>query len=191
MLKGLVPRLAIAALGVACQLTSSAPARAAGRILPQKGSSIHLTRIRAAEARAPDWKTAWLSMRIEGGPGTFAIALPAPNGTTVARSLDAFLDSLDHATAPRIRPPDVAPACGKTERSSIDDLSADRIKSVPSESAIVLDTVDDVKAYAESLGLGFSTADFNALSESSSGMRFVVLVYSASSASAESQTVRL
>jgi hypothetical protein len=187
----LVPRLIAGALSLACLLAPAAPANAAGRVLTPSGSPLRLEAVRAAESRASGWATVWLSFRVAGDKGKFAVVLPVPPGSRIDPSLDAFFDALDHATAPRILPPDAAPACGETEDKSFEDTSAARVPSLAATGVAVLGSVAETQEHAADLGLAFDDADKKALDEIGVGTRFVVLSYQSPSTSAVTESVRI
>src|SRR5580693_5468328 len=88
----------------------SAQARGAGAWLAS--GTLTPTEQRVAVAVGPASTTLWTSLRFDSGGGDVGILLPAPPGSSIDLSSDAWFEALEVATAPRIFPPaDVSPFC--------------------------------------------------------------------------------
>ena len=170
-------------------LALAGPAQGAGRVLAQSGSGIEPLSARVAESVSPSWSTYWVSVRIDGGAGRFALVVPVPAGTAVDPSLDAWLEALDAATAPRIRPPKGILACGATTQASLEDTKVPHVGSLPPSQVAVLGSVAQVSAFAQKLSLDFSADDAAELSKHA-GLSFVGVVYETSGGGATTETLR-
>ena len=60
---------------------------------------------RVAVAAGPSRTTLWTSLRFTAAGGKMGIVVPAPPGTSLDISSDAWFEALEVATAPRVFPP--------------------------------------------------------------------------------------
>ena len=182
-------RLALPLALLACSL----PAReshAGGRVLRAADSPLFVSGVRVAQARAPKWTTAWLSLDVDGGPGRFVLVLPVVPGTKLDPALDAFFSALDTSTAPRIRPPKPVLACGATHESSLEDTSDSASHTLSPVTLAVLDSLSAVDSFAVQQGVAFDAQDAAKLgSVSSSG--FVAIVYDLGQGVGTTETIRV
>jgi hypothetical protein len=178
------------ALRAAVVVLAAAPtASAAGRVLVQSGTGISPVSARIAQSLSPGWSSLWLSVKVVGGPGRFALVVPAPAGTAVDPSLDAWLEALDAATAPRVRPPKGLLACGATTPSSLENLTTAHTPALPPSSVAVLSSLSDLSVFAAKLGLDFSASDAASLAEHPAAA-FIGVVYDSKNDAATTETLR-
>jgi hypothetical protein len=189
MAKGRVRALASVSGALLCLLASPSPARAAGRLLRPAGSSLAPVAARIAVAPSPSSETFWVSLGVSGGPGRFALVVPVAPGSSVDPTLDAWFDALDAATAPRVRPPLGAPACGKTSGGSMESTATTQSGTLGPSKVATFSSVPEVSVFALSEGFAFGSADQSAL-EASGAVRFVALSYETKTSNATTETVR-
>lgn len=182
-------RLAVPLALLACALTAR-EAHAGGRVLTAGDSALFVSGARVAQARAPKWTTAWLSLDVDGGPGRFVLVLPVVPGTKLDPALDAFFSALDTSTAPRIRPPKPVLACGATHESSLEDTSSSASHTLSPVTLAVLDSLSAVDSFAVQQGVAFGPEDAAKLGGvSSSG--FVAIVYDLGQGAGTTETIRV
>lgn len=148
---------ALAALGV----THSPAAHASGGVLaPSATADAETLDVQIAvtkSAGSPALATRWSRITVEGVPSVMWL-VPVRPGATVDYSNDAWLDSLDDATAPRIAPPTNASTCEvRTEVERIPTWGGTATKRYP-KSVTVLETEADARAHAAALDFRVSTA---------------------------------
>lgn len=182
-------RLAVPLALLACSLTAR-ESHAGGRVLTAGDSTLFVSGARVAQARAPKWTTAWLSLDVDGGPGRFVLVLPVVPGTKLDPALDAFFSALDTSTAPRIRPPKPVLACGATHESSLEDTSSSASHTLSPVTLAVLDSLSAVDSFAVQQGVAFGPEDAAKLGGvSSSG--FVAIVYDLGQGVGTTETIRV
>lgn len=85
------------------------PAAAQGSLSP--GDHVPIEQ-RVALAVGPQRTTSWSQLLVRTKPGPLAMVVPAAPGAALDWSSPAWMEALELATAPRIRPPSgVVPAC--------------------------------------------------------------------------------
>ncbi|AUX49150.1 hypothetical protein SOCE26_106950 [Sorangium cellulosum] len=139
---------------------SAAPgeAFAAGAWLPGAGQASVEQRI--AVAAGPERTALWTSLRFHGAGGPVALVVPVPPLAAIDVSSDAWLESLEAATAPRVLPPQgVSPYCPGEEAGAspfhvVGQLAHEATLS-PSEVTVLAD-VEAVALWAASAGLALS-----------------------------------
>jgi hypothetical protein len=114
---------------------------------------------RVAIALGPDRTTEWTSLRFVAPPGPVAFVVPVAPGAAVDRSSDAWLESLEVATAPRVFPPvHASPTCPGEDAGAPAhpfDLgdALDHEPSLPAAEVVVLDGAGALASWASSRGL--------------------------------------
>jgi len=89
-----------------------------GAIVTSPPGSSSVSEVRIAIAETPTRTTRWVSLRVHGTATSFAWIVPVkPNGFLDLAS-DAWLESLEEASAPRVVPPDAPAPC--TVNGSVD-----------------------------------------------------------------------
>ncbi len=136
----------------------------------------------------------WTSLRFDASAGKVGIVVPAPPGSSLDFSSDAWFEALEVATAPRIFPPDgESPYCpGKSGPSAIFDITSSltHTSSLPVDDVSVLDDAGAVVTWAEQSGLALSPALAASLG-GLGGMRFVAVRFVAVGGPALTRTLRV
>jgi len=151
---------------------------------------------RVAIAAGPLRTTIWTSLRFtQSAPGAVAIVVPAPPGSALDLSSDAWFEALEVATAPRVLPPvGVESACPGAPQSAAALLEiVGRVEHAPSlkvEDVTVLDDAAAVGEWASQAGLSISPALAAALGSQGPG-RFVALRFQAPAGASVTPTLRL
>ena len=136
----------------------------------------------------------WTSLRFDATAGKVGIIVPAPPGSSLDFSSDAWFEALESATAPRIFPPDgESPYCpGQSGPAQIFDLAGQlaHVQSLPVDDVAVLDDAGAVSAWAAQGGLDVSPALATSLG-ALGGVRFVAVRFAASGGPAVTRTLRV
>ncbi len=188
-----MPRSAAFAASLAgAILVCAGPARASGAWLAQ--GSLTTLEQRVAVAATPQRTTLWTSLRFDAAGGVVAVLVPAPAGSALDISSDAWFEALEVATAPRIFPPtNVSPFCpGKSGPPTLFQIDGEtgHIQSLAPQNVAVLPDVNAVMAWAaqENLPIAPELADaLNGLS----GVQFVAVQLSAPPGSSVTPTLRV
>ncbi|MFT3773394.1 MAG: DUF2330 domain-containing protein [Minicystis sp.] len=131
---------------------------------------------RVAIAANPGRTTSWTSLRFAEGGGKLGIIVPAPPGSSLDISSDAWFEALEVATAPRLFPPaSVDPFCpgksGSPDVFQLDGQVAHAASLAPQDVAL-LDDPGKVQAWAAQSGLLVPQAVAAAL-DNAGGVRFI------------------
>ena len=149
---------------------------------------------RVAVSVGPDRTTMWTSLRFDASAGNVGIIVPAPPGSSLDFSSDAWFEALEVATAPRIFPPaDESPYCpGTTGPAAVFDLAGQiaHTKSLPVDDIVVLDDAGAVALWAAKGGLDLSPALASSLG-ALGGVRFVAVRFIAPAGPAVTRTLRV
>ncbi|MCA9591792.1 MAG: DUF2330 domain-containing protein [Myxococcales bacterium] len=173
-------------------LAFTGPARAAGRLLDAPGDSLRVERWDVALAEAPQHTTVWLRANVKGTGKHFVLVVPAPPGSVADPALDAWLDALDSATAPRIQPPKGTLECGETVASSVESLvESDAAATAHPTKVAVAKDLAELLAFAQNEGVELTAADDAAISGVDPSARFIALAYDKSGDRARTETLRL
>jgi hypothetical protein len=136
----------------------------------------------------------WTSLRFNATGGTMAIIVPAPPGTSLDFSSDAWFEALEVATAPRVfPPPDVSPYCsGESGPASVFEIDGqvNHTASLAPEDVAVLADVPAVSAWAAGGGLVIPAQLVTAL-DALQGMSFVAVRFAAPAGPGVTPTLRL
>lgn len=167
-------------------------ARASGAWLAQ--SSLTTLEQRVAVAATPQRTTLWTSLRFDAAGGVVAVLVPAPAGSALDISSDAWFEALEVATAPRIFPPaNVSPFCpGKSGPPTLFQLDGEtgHIQSLKPQNVAVLPDVNAVTAWAAQENLPIPPALADALN-GLSGVQFVAVQLAAPPGSNLTPTLRV
>ncbi len=178
-------------LGLASPLALP-PSNATAVGLMAEGSSRAVEQ-RFALASAPGRVALWSQVRLSGEAGDVAIVLPVADGTALDWGSRAFFESLEVATAPRIVPPDGAPAvCPGDEPEPLAHVAGDAAGSAtlePAETAL-LDDAAAVQAWADARGLDVSPGLSVAL-QTAGSVRFFVARFAAPSGTSLTKALRV
>lgn len=159
------------------------------------GASFTPVEQRVAIASSPGGRTTlWTSLRFSSGAGKVAVVIPAPPGTVLDFSSDAWFEALEVATAPRIFPPSgSSPYCpGKSGPPTIFQLDGQvaHMTSLPPQDFAVFDTAAQVSAWAGKAGLSLSPGLAQNLGKMS-GVRFIAARFDTSPGAGVTPTLRL
>jgi Uncharacterized protein conserved in bacteria (DUF2330) len=187
-------RQAFAAASLAALVASSAGhARASGAWI-SGGNSLEPVEQRIAVSVGPDRTTMWTSLRFDSTAGKVGIVVPAPPGSSLDFSSDAWFEALEVATAPRVFPPEgESPYCpGQSGPPSIFDIAGQlaHAQSLPVDDVAVLDDVNAVGAWAAQSGLDLSPALASSLG-ALGAVRFVAVRFLAPGGPAVTRTLRV
>jgi hypothetical protein len=168
---------------------TSGRARAMGAIVSSPPGASSTTEVRIAVSSTGTRTSRWVSLHVHGTATAFAWVVPVKPSAFVDLTSDAWLESLEDATAPRVVPPDVSPPCG-AGGVEVDGELAHITTTVPDSVA----TAPDVATLGNTLaGWGITvTGDLAPLLEAAGadGDSFVALLYSGGSADVVTRTVR-
>jgi hypothetical protein len=172
--------------------TFSGHARAAGAWI--SSGALEPIEQRVAVSVGPDRTTMWTSLRFDAAAGNVGIIVPAPPGSSLDFSSDAWLEALEVATAPRVfPPPDESPYCpGQSGPDTVFDLAGQvaHTKSLPVDDVAVLDDAGAVALWAAKSGLDLSPALATSLG-ALGGVRFVAVRFVAPGGPAITRTLRV
>jgi Uncharacterized protein conserved in bacteria (DUF2330) len=129
----------LTAAGVVFAMSAaSLDARAMGAIVSTPAGAASATEVRVAVASTGTRTSRWASIHVHGNAAGFAWIVPVRTDAFVDLASDAWFESLERATAPRVVPPDASPPCGPGGVEVEDDLS--HVPTVaPRDTALVLD----------------------------------------------------
>jgi hypothetical protein len=172
--------------------TLSGHARASGAWI--SSGALEPIEQRVAVSVGPDRTTMWTSLRFDAAAGNVGIIVPAPPGSSLDFSSDAWFEALEVATAPRVFPPtDESPYCpGQSGPATIFDLAGQvaHTTSLPVDDVVVLDDAGAVALWAAKGGLDLSPALATSLG-ALGGMRFVAVRFVAPGGPAITRTLRV
>ena len=175
LVRGLVAAAAVGALTAVV-----GRAEAAGAWL--SSASLTPTEQRVAIAVGPSRTTLWTSLRFDATGGTMAIIVPAPPGSALDISSDAWFEALEVATAPRLFPPPGGdPFCpGKSGSPSIFQIDGpvSHTASLAPQEVAVLNDAPAVSSWAAQAGFTVSPSIQAALAKLTSS-RFVAVRFNA------------
>ncbi len=161
-----------------------------GAIVSSPPGASSTTEVRVAVSSTGARTSRWVSLRVHGNATAFAWVVPVKPSAFVDLTSDAWLESLEDATAPRVVPPDVTPACG-TGGVEVDGTLSHVVTTVPDSVA----TAADVATLGNTLaGWGITvTGDLAPLLDAAGadGDSFVALLYSTASPDVVTRTVRI
>src|SRR5262249_1385988 len=140
----------------------------------------------------PARSTLWTSLRFQGAGGPVAVVVPAPPGSSLDISSDAWFEALEAATAVRVFPPDGQSATrpGKAGSPFEIDGQPSPPQSLHPQDVTVLDDAAAVGTWAMQAGLAVPAQLASALA-ALTGVRFVALRYTAPSGAAVTPTLRI
>jgi hypothetical protein len=162
---------------VAGAVVHAADARAMGALVSYPAGSAAATEVHLASAGATAPGVRWGSLRVQGTPTRFAWVLPVHAGAYVDLASDAWLESLEAASAPRVIPPDPTPKCGLSAVPETDGDSSHHATVAPDAVEIAADRPSlDATLAAHGLAL---TSDLSPGIDAAAaaGARFVVLEF--------------
>ncbi len=148
---------------------------------------------RVALAVGPEQSTLWSQIRLDAAAGTVAVVVPAPDGARLDWSSDAWLESLEVATAPRVLPPPgLNPTCDGSSDPAAVDVVGDtaHVDTLTPLEVAVLDDANQVVLWAEQHSLAVSP-ELSAALAALVGQRFVVARFSAPGGTALTPTLRV
>jgi hypothetical protein len=172
----------------------SGPARAAGAWVSSGG--LAPVEQRVAIAAGPSRTTLWTSLRFTAAGGKMGIVLPAPPGSSIDISSDAWFEALEVATAPRVFPPHGSSfyCPGKTGPANAFETDGQighlQTLTRPAPPLAVLGDAGSVSTWADMNGLSISPA-LQASLGAMSGVSFVVVAYDAPAGAGVTPTIRL
>ena len=165
-------------------------ARAMGAIVSSPPGASSTTDVRVAVSSTGTRTSRWVSLHVHGTATSFAWVVPVKPNAFVDLTSDAWLESLEDATAPRVVPPDVSPACG-AGGVEVDGQLSHVVTTVPDSVAIAADVATLGNTLA---GWGITvTGDLAPLLEAAGadGDSFVALLYSGGLPDVVTRTVRI
>jgi len=157
-------------------------------------ASLTPTEQRVAVAVGPARTTVWTSLRFDAAGGTVAIVVPAPPGTSLDLSSDAWFEALEVATAPRVFPPaGLSPFCpGKSGSANVFEIDGQvgHTASLPLEEIEVLADVAAVSSWAAQANLVIPSKVVEALA-ALTGVSFVAVRFVAPPGAGVTPTLRV
>jgi Uncharacterized protein conserved in bacteria (DUF2330) len=186
-------RAALAASFTGAILAHAHGAQASGAWLTSE--SLTPVEQRVAVAVGPARTTLWTSLRFTAAGGPMAIVVPAPPGSSLDTSSDAWFEALEVATAPRVfPPPNVSPFCpGASGPPSIfeTDGQTTHTQSLAPEDVTVLTDAPSVVAWAEQENLHVSSVLIDELAAYPSGTSFLAVLFAAPAGPSVTPTLRI
>lgn len=191
--RGAMPRRGLAAILGATLLTlHGSPAHAAGAWMSSE--AITPAEQRVAIAVGPQRVTLWTSLRFTASGGRVAIVVPAPPGSALDISSDAWFEALEVATAPRIFPPANAdPFCpGKSGSPNIFQLDGQvgHTASLTPKSVTLLDDASQIAGWAAQSSITVPASIAAALGKLT-GVRFLAVAFDAPNGAGLTPTLRV
>jgi hypothetical protein len=174
-------------------LASTRDAKAMGAIVSSPPGAAQTTSVRVAVASAGTRTSRWVSLHVHGGAASFAWIVPARPGAFVDLASDAWLESLEDATAPRVVPPWAPPPAACSPASGVDvagdtahvaTTSPDAIATAADEAALA----STLAAWSLALPSDLAPLVENAVAR---GDSFLVLRFGAATADVDTRTLRL
>jgi len=170
----------------------SARAQAAGAWL--SSASLTPTEQRVAVAVGPARTTLWTSLRFDAAGGSVAIIVPAPPGSSLDFSSDAWFEALEVATAPRLFPPSGAdPFCpGKSGSPDVFQIDGQvsHTASLATQEVTVLDDAGALASWAAQAGFTVPGAIQDELKKLDN-VRFVAVRFTAPAGPGVTPTLRV
>jgi hypothetical protein len=161
-------------------LLGTVSARAAAAEAWITNATIKPVEQRVAIAATPGRTTVWTSLRFDAAAGRTAIIVPAPPGSALDISSDAWFEALEVATAPRIFPPaNVDPFCpGKSGPADVFQLDGQvgHVTSLAPLTLAVLDDVPKLASWTQQQGITLPPSTASTLSLLGD-VRFVTVVF--------------
>jgi hypothetical protein len=169
---------------------TSARAHAMGAVVSSPPGSSSTTDVRIAVSSTGTRTSRWVSLHVHGTATAFAWVIPVKPSAFVDLTSDAWLESLEDATAPRVVPPEVPPPCGEGG-VEVDGELSHVVTSMPDSVATAADAPTLTGTLA---GWGLAVTDDLAPlvdAAGADGDSFVALLYSTGSADVVTRTVRI
>lgn len=186
-------RRGLAAASLATAIMGASP-RADASGAWASGASLQPVEQRVAISAGPQRVTLWTSLRFSSQAGPMVIIVPAPPGSALDFTSDAWFEALEIATAPRIFPPaGVSPFCpgksGSPNIFQIDGLVGHAASLAPQEVA-VLDDATKVVTWAKQAGVTLPPAVAAELVKLSD-VRFLGVAFNAPNGTGITPTLRV
>lgn len=184
------PLLVALGLAGALLLSATEEARAVGLMAAGEKKAIEQ---RLALSVGPGRVSLWSQVRVDGPGGEIAIVLPVTDGTAIDWGSRAFFESLQAASAPRVIPPDGAPAvCPGDDPETLVEVVGDVAGGATLEpvETLVLDDLPAVEAWATSHGLTISSG-LNVALQTAGSARFFVARFAAPNGPALTKALRV
>ncbi|MGD0523869.1 MAG: DUF2330 domain-containing protein [Polyangiaceae bacterium] len=183
-------RFIVVAGGVLAAALITGRAGAMGAIVTSPPGASSTNDVRVVVASTGARTSRWVSLHVHGGATAFAWIVPVKPSAFVDLASDAWLESLEDATAPRVVPPDVSPPCG-AGGVELDGDPSHVVTTAPDAVA----TASDAASLATTLsGWGLAmTSDLAPLVDTAGadGDSFVALLYSNPAPDVVTRTVRV
>jgi Uncharacterized protein conserved in bacteria (DUF2330) len=189
------PRHAFVALSLAASTFVVGPnARAMGAIVSSPPGSAAITEVRVAVSTTPTRTTRWVSLHVHGAATTFAWIVPVSPSGFVDLASDAWLESLEVATAPRVLPPvgnPAPPACNIVDDVDLQGNLSHVSTSPPTAVAVAPDAASLTAALA-GWGLAMPVNLVPPVDAAGAeGDSFVALLYTQGSPDTTTRTLRV
>jgi hypothetical protein len=165
-------------------------AQAMGAIATSPPGASSITEVHIAVSSTGTRTSRWVSLHVHGSATAFAWIVPVKPDAFVDLASDAWLESLEDATAPRVVPPDVSPPCGEGG-VEVEGDTVHTVTTRPDSVAIAADQPTLVAALS-TWNLAMSS-DLVPLVEAAgaNGDSFVALLYTNPLAEVVTRTVRV
>jgi len=164
-----------------------------GAIATAPTSTTAASEVRAAVASDGTRTSQWVSLRVHGDGAAFAWVLPVKPGTFVDLASDAWLESLEDATAPRLLPPGPTPPLSCVATLGV-ELDGDPSHVAPVAPDAVVAAADPATLDAALAGWGVALpGDLAPLvgAAGASGDSFLALHFPAGAGDTRTKTLRL
>jgi len=172
-------------------LLAAAPAHAMGAIVTAPPGSSSITAVRIAVASTPTRTTRWVSLDVHGGATAFAWIVPVKPTGFVDLASDAWLESLEEATAPRVVPPVAPAACPVNDEVDVEG-QLNPVTTVQCSSVVVAADGPTLATELQAWGLTMSSAlAADVAAAGANGDSFVALYYPQTSVDVLTHTLRV
>jgi hypothetical protein len=171
-------------------LLVASDAGAVGGVIASSGEAVAVMQARYAVAMSPAQTTRWASIQVEKFPGAMAWLLPIRQGARVDEVSDAWFESLELATAPRV----VALQCDASADSPVVRMEGlpDRVPSQRSLHGAVIENAPALRAFAGEWALELPSAIERRFEDlQTRGFLLTAFVYSGPAGGGFTRTVRI
>lgn len=180
-----------AAAASAIVASAAGDAHATGAVVSSPPGAAQVADVHVAIASAAGRTTRWARLRVHGTATAFAWIVPARPGAMLDLASDAWFESLDAASGPRVLPPATAMTCSAARAPELVDSTAHVASHAPSDLAIAK---DETQLEASLAAWGFMVpSDLRAQLATSfaSGDVAVALFFAASSSDTTTASLRI
>ena len=166
-------------------------AHANGGLVSSPQGAASIAEVEVAVASAPGRTTRWVRLRVKGSAGAFVWLLPVRPGGMLDLASDAWIESLEGATAPRVLQPAYSAPCAVKGGIDVVGRTEHVATRAPDVVAITID-LPSVEATLHDWGIAFPTSlRGNVETTFAAGSHLALLLFSPASSDTTTRTVRV